>query len=187
MNTRERLDIYDLYDLLLEQLRDLYDGELQQLKVFREFDESANSFELEEMVASLERETKNQVSRLSKIFKMLEEEPDGEYCEGIRGLIAEAKKLTSRCKNPEVCDAGLITSIQHINHYEMAGYGTAIAYAKTIEKDDIAELLLESLREEKEADLNLSELAHDHINADAKWTTLIQKVNTGIEGLARIR
>lgn len=187
MNLQSTLDIYDLYDLLLEQLRDLYDGELQQLKVLPGLNEMATSFELGEIIDSHERETKNQVMRLKKIFKLLDENPDGEYCEGIRGLIAEARKLADRCKNEEVCDAALITAIQHINHYEMAGYGTAVAYAKTLGRDEIAELLLETLREEKDADMGLSNLAENYINADAKWTSLIGKVTSDPEGMTRIR
>ena len=73
-------------------------------------------------------------------------------------------------------DAALITAIQHINHYEMAGYGTAVAYAKALERHDVAEKLLESLREEKRADMGLSDLAENQVNIDAKWTSIIRKL-----------
>jgi len=169
-------EIFDLYDLMMEQLRDLYDGEKQQLEVFPEFNDMASTFELREIVEHHEKETKRQAVRLESIFTMLDEEPKGESCDGIRGLISEAKKLTRRCKNPEVIDAALITSIQHINHYEMAGYGTAIAYAKALDRHDVAEALLDSLREEKRADWGLSDLAEGQINIDAKWTSLVNKI-----------
>ena len=169
-------DIFDLYDLMMEQLRDLYDGEKQQLEVFPKFDEMASSYELQEIIEHHEQETKRQAVRLESIFTLLDESPSGESCDGIRGLINEALKLVRRCKNPEVLDAALITSIQHINHYEMAGYGTAIAYAKALERHDVAEALLDTLREEKRADWGLSDLAEGQINTDAKWNSLVEKI-----------
>lgn len=169
-------EILDLYDLMLEQIRDLYDGELQQMKVFPKFDVLANSFELREIIERHQIETERQIARLESIFSLLKEEPAGEQSDGIKGIIKEAVKLTRRCKNPEVCDAGLITSIQHINHYEIAGYGAAISYAKIIGRHEIAELLLESIREEKNADWGLSTLAEGQININAKWTSLVNKV-----------
>lgn len=171
-------DILDLYDLMLEQIRDLYDGEQQQLAYLAEAEKQADSFDLKEIVRMHRRETKKHLSRLENIFKILREEPAGEECDGIKGLIKEAMKLADRCKNSEVCDAGLITSIQHINHYEMAGYGTAIAYSKVLERHDIGELLLKTLREEKEADMELSDLAEDQVNVNAKWTAIVEKSAT---------
>lgn len=168
-------EIFDLYDLLLEQLRDLYDGEQQQLDILPKLDELADSFELEEIVEYHRKETIRQKDRLEKIFRLLKEEPEGESCDGIKGLIRETIKLARRCKNPEVRDASIITSLQHINHYEMAGYGTAIAYTKQLNRHDIAELLLETLREEKASDMGLSEIAENHINPDARWSFIVEK------------
>lgn len=142
--------IFDLYDMMLEQFRDLYDGERQQLNYLFDADEQATSFELEEIIQIHRWETKKQLSRLEEEFNILDEEPTGESCDGIKGFINEAQKLTKRCKNSETLDAALVTAIQHINHYEMAGYGTAIAFAKALAQHDIAEFLLDTLREEKE-------------------------------------
>ncbi len=169
-------EIVDLYDLLLEQLRDLYDGEKQQIEVLPKLDELADSFELEEIIEYHRKETLRQKERLEEIFQKLEEEPEGESCDGIKGLIKEMMKLAQRCKNPEVCDAGLITSMQHINHYEIAGYGTAISYAKQLDRHDIGELLWETLREEKASDMGLSEIAESQINPDARWSFIVDKV-----------
>ncbi|NGP76582.1 DUF892 family protein [Balneolaceae bacterium YR4-1] len=171
----KNVEIFDLYDLLMEQLRDLYDGEQQQLEILPKLDELADSFELEEIVEYHRKETIRQKDRLEKIFRLLKEEPEGESCDGIKGLIRETLKLARRCKNPEVRDASIITSLQHINHYEMAGYGTAIAYAKQLNRHDLAELLLETLREEKASDMGLSEIAENHINPDAKWSFIVEK------------
>ncbi|MDX1586627.1 MAG: DUF892 family protein [Balneolaceae bacterium] len=168
-------EIFDLYDLLLEQLRDLYDGEQQQLDILPKLDELADSFELEEIIEYHRKETIRQKDRLDKVFRQLKEEPEGESCDGIKGLIRETLKLARRCKNPEVRDAAIITSLQHINHYEMAGYGTAIAYCKQLRRHDIAEILLETLREEKASDMGLSEIAENHINPDAKWSFIVEK------------
>lgn len=176
---KEEMEIFDLYDLMLEQLRDLYDGEKQQLKVFPEFDRLAYSPELREIVERHELETERQVVRLKSIFNMLDEKPEGESCDGINGLIKEALKLARRCRSSEVIDAALITSIQHINHYEMAGYGTAVSYAKALDRHEVAEILLESLREEKKADWGLSDLAEGQINPDAKWSSLVEKIEAG--------
>lgn len=168
-------EIFDLYDLMIEQLRDLYDGERQQLNYLLEADEQASSFELDEIIQMHRRETKEQISRLEEVFNIIDEEPSGESCDGIKGIISEAQKLSKRCKNPEARDAALVTAIQHINHYEMAGYGTAIAFAKAHGQHDIAEILLDTLREEKRADMGLSDLAEDKINPDAKWSTIVKK------------
>lgn len=175
MSDMKEPDILDLYDLMLEQIRDLYDGENQQLDYLSEAEKQASAFDLLEIIRLHRRETEKQAERLNDIFDILHEEPAGEECDGIKGLIKEALKLAHRCKNPEVCDAGLITSIQHINHYEMAGYGTAIAYAKVLERHDIAEPLLETLREEKKADMELSDIAEEHVNINAKWTSIVEK------------
>ncbi|WP_445664654.1 YciE/YciF ferroxidase family protein [Fodinibius sp. AD559] len=175
METKTKQEILDLYDLMLEQLRDLYDGERQQLNYLLKADEQVTAFELDEIIQMHRRETKRQLERIEEVFKILNEKPTGETCDGIKGIIDEALKLTERCKNPEVRDAALVTAIQHINHYEIAGYGTAIAYAKAHEQHDIAELLLETLREEKRADMGLSDLAQDRINPDAKWTNIVEK------------
>lgn len=165
-------DIIDLYDLLLEQLRDLYDGEQQQLKAFAKLDRIAHSFELTETVTFHRKETMQQLERLNTLFEGLDEDPGGESCDGIKGLIKEMMKLSGRCKNNDVRDAGLITALQHINHYEMAGYGTAVAYAKQLDHHDVAQLLLESLREEKASDIELSKIAQNHINPHARWSAI---------------
>ncbi|MFH5886438.1 ferritin-like domain-containing protein [Halalkalibaculum sp. DA3122] len=178
MAKEKETEIFDLYDLMLEQLRDLYDGEQQQLEALPTFNKKAFSFELREIIEWHEGETKRQLVRLDSIFNILQEQPEGEHCDGIKGLISEAYKLHARCQNPEVCDAALITAIQHINHYEIAGYGTAIAYAKALERHEVAELLLKSLGEERQADYGLSDLAEGQINPDAKWSSLIKKIES---------
>ncbi len=169
-------DILDLYDLMIGQLRDLYDGEQQQIEFLNAMYDAADSFMLEEIIDYHSRETRIQIDRLKRIFEILNEQPEGEHSEGISGIIFGARRMVGRCGNEEVRNAAIITAIQHINHYEMAGYGTALAFAKTLERHDIGNLLLETLREEKRADMGLSDLAEGQINVDAKWTSLVEKV-----------
>ena len=168
-------DLINLYDLMIEQLRDLYDGELQQKKVLPKFKKEAESERLQDIIGAHIRDTKHQITRLEEIFSNLSEKPEGEHCKGMKGLIKEALQLIERSADPEVLDAGLITSLQHINHYEIAGYGTAIAYAKALGNHTLAANLLHSLREEKRSDEELSDLALGFINRRAKRTGIAKK------------
>lgn len=168
-------EIFDLYDLMMEQLRDLYDGEQQQIEALKRFDNMASSPELRELIEHHQNDTKYQLRRLEMIFEHLDEEQEGESCDGMRGLILETDKLVDRCSNNEVRDAAIITSLQHMNHYEIAGYGTAISYAKVLGRTQMVGMLMETLREEKNADLGLSDLADMQVNLDARWHTLVMR------------
>jgi len=169
-------DIIDLFDLMLEQLRDLYDGVNIKLRFLSKADEMADSEELDEMILAHKKQSHNQLERLEMVFSKLAVDPTGEECAGLKALTKESLKVAKRCKIPEVRDASLITSIQHIHHYEMAGYGTAIAYAKVLKRHDLAEILLNNLREDKDADNSLSDLAIKEINLSATWDTLISNL-----------
>lgn len=174
-------DIIDLYDLMLEQLRDLYDGIHHKLTFLDMADVEADALELDELILSYRKQTLAQRDRLRRIFLMLDESSKGEVCVGLKALSNASFKLAKRCKVPEVRDASLITSLQHIHHYEMAGYGTAIAFCKVLKRHDIAEILLNNLLEDKDADLSLSELAEDEINIRATWDTLVTQIQKGVE------
>ncbi|MDZ7806441.1 MAG: DUF892 family protein [Gracilimonas sp.] len=171
-------DIIDLYDLMMEQLRDLHDGVNRKMKFLEEAVDISDSDELDELIIVQIKQSKLQKERLLKVFKILDESPEGENCIGIKSLIEASMGLANRCKNEEVRDASLITSIQHINHYEVAGYGTSIAYAKVLEQHDVAEPLLNNLRETKDADVWLSELAEKDINRSATWNALVVAAQT---------
>ncbi|MEX2344462.1 MAG: DUF892 family protein [Balneolaceae bacterium] len=160
--------IQNLYDLLLNRLRYLYDGEVQQLDFLENLIELPDSVDLQDNIDYQIRETVQQKNRLEKIFTHLNEPSENGPCLGIRAIIQETKNITEACKTKPACDAAIITAIQHINHYEIAGYGTAIAYAKILNKHNIAGILLDSLREEKTADMELSDLAIEHVNLEAK-------------------
>lgn len=171
-------DIIDLYDLLMEQLRDLYDGVKQKEKFLKRAVKISKSDDLDELILAQKKQAKSQKQRLDHVFNLLNEDASGEHCKVMKALIKNSIELAERCKIPEVKDASLITSIQHMNHYELAGYGTSIAYAKVLKRHDIAEILLHSLREDKDADTWLSDLAETEINQSATWDALVAAVES---------
>ncbi|MHB0949152.1 MAG: ferritin-like domain-containing protein, partial [Gemmatimonadaceae bacterium] len=113
------------------------------------------------------RVTERQAKRLEKITKALGEKPTGKKCVGMKGLIEEAKELIAEKPEPEVLDAGLLAAAQHVEHYEMAGYGTVRTYARELGYDDQAELLQATLDEEQQTDEELTLLAESSINLEA--------------------
>lgn len=160
--------INNLYDLMLNQLRDLNDGNLRQREFLNDLTDLPDSPELQTSIDYYTRETKLQNNRLSQVFTLLNEDSQNGDCAGIRAMIKASKNMLKECTNSAVCDAAIITVVQHMNHYEIAGYGTAISYAKVLEKHDIARILLDSLRECKNADSELSDVALKHINLEAR-------------------
>ena len=128
----------------------------------------AQSEELKAAFAEHWEETMEQIGRLKNIFKMLDSKAEGKECPALKGLIQETEALLSDAKNPAVLDAGLIGCAQAVEHYEMARYGTLKAWAEQLEMEDAAELLEETLEEEKAADEKLSELAFGGLNEEAE-------------------
>ena len=112
--------------------------------------------------------TQEQVKRLEQIFEKLERSPRGKKCKGMEGLIAEGQELMEEEAEPEVLDAGLISAAQHVEHYEMAGYGTVRTYARLLGYNDAADLLQKTLDEEGQTDERLTKLAESGINLEAK-------------------
>lgn len=159
--------IKNLYHLFLNQLYDLYDGNIRQLKFLNDLINRADSTDLQDNIDQYHRETKRQNNRLNQIFVLLNEDSSNGSCYGIKAMIKGTEKLLESCNNSAVCDAAIITAVQHINNYEIAGYGTALSYAKALNKHEIGRILLDSLRECKNADAELSELALNEINSGA--------------------
>jgi ferritin-like metal-binding protein YciE len=108
------------------------------------------------------------VKRLERIAKMLGEKPTGKKCHGMEGLIEEGKEIIKEKPEPNVLDAGLIAKAQHVEHYEMAGYGTCRTWARTLGYTAQAELLQMTLDEEQQTDLDLTALAEAMVNVDAE-------------------
>jgi ferritin-like metal-binding protein YciE len=112
-------------------------------------------------------ETKNQVQRLEEIFQQMEVSHRGKKCKAMEGILEEGKEIVDEDAEPHVKDAALIAAAQRVEHYEIAAYGTAIEFAKSLGNDKTAELLHATLEEEKAADTKLTHLAETNINMEA--------------------
>jgi len=156
-----------LHEAFVEELRDTYDAEKQLTKALPKMAKAANSPELKEAIESHLEETRNQVQRLEQVFAAVEEKARGKHCEGIAGIIEEGQAVMQEDYDEATADALLIAAAQRAEHYEMAAYGTLIAWARAMGHDDAADLLQETLDEEKAADEKLNELAEGGINEQA--------------------
>jgi len=160
-----------LQELYVEQLRDLYDGEQQIIKALPEMIEAATSQDLKGALSEHLQVTQTQAARLEQIFDTFGEKAKGERCKGIEGVIEEGSDLIDDIKDVDVRDAAIIASAQRVEHYEMAGYGTARTYARLLGEEEASQLLQQTLDEEKEADQRLTELADD-VNVAAESGTM---------------
>lgn len=160
------MDMESLKDLFVDELKDLYSAENQILKALPKMIKKTTSEELKAGFEKHLKETEVHVERLEIIFKELEESPKGKKCKGMEGVIADGKELMEEDANPEVMDAGLIGAAQHVEHYEMAGYGCVRTYAELLGHNDFARLLQKTLDEERATDEKLTELARN-INVEA--------------------
>jgi ferritin-like metal-binding protein YciE len=161
------IKLENLQNLFVEQLRDLYDGEKQITKALPKLIEKANNPELKDALQEHLDVTNEQIKRLEQIFHILGEKASGETCKGMKGVLAEGDSVVGDAEDNSVRDASIIASAQRVEHYEIAGYGTVRTYAKLLGKNDIANLLEQTLQEEKEADQTLSEIA-ESVNVEAK-------------------
>lgn len=156
-----------LNDLYVDELRDLYNAETQLLEALPKMAEAATHRELKAAFKEHLTVTKEQVKRLEQIFKDLGESPEGKICKGMKGLIAEGNEAIKEIKDPDVRDAALIGAAQRVEHYEMAGYGTARTFARRLGYTDAAKLLDTTIHEEGDADHKLTQIAESQINEDA--------------------
>src|SRR5436305_14213871 len=123
-NKEELMKLESLKGLYLEQLRDLYSAETQIIDALPRMAEAAGSADLRKAFNDHLRQTEEHVRRLERIFQSFQENPKGETCEGMKGLLKEGSKMMKMSGDPSVIDAGLIAAAQRVEHYEMAGYGT---------------------------------------------------------------
>jgi ferritin-like metal-binding protein YciE len=154
-------------DLLLEELRDIYHAEKQLLKALPKMAKKAKSDKLRQAFEQHLEETNGQVERLEQVFEHLDKPARGKRCEAMQGLIEEAQEMMDEIKTPEVLDAALIAGAQKVEHYEIASYGTVHALAEAMGHKEVAQLLEQTLQEEKETDRKLNELAISDINKKA--------------------
>jgi ferritin-like metal-binding protein YciE len=157
-----------LRELYVEGIKDLYSAENQILKGLPRMIKAASHTQLKRAFTKHEAETRKQVKRLEQIARELGEKPTGKKCVGMEGLIQEARELLAEKPEPNVLDAGLISAAQHVEHYEMAGYGTCRTWARLLGYEKQAQLLQQTLDEEQATDLLLTEIATSQINIDAE-------------------
>lgn len=157
-----------LQELYLEQLRDIYDAENQLTKALPKMAKKATNEELRAAFEQHLEQTQEQISRLDRIFEELGQKSKGHKCEAMKGLLEEGKQMMEEDADDDVMDAGLICAAQKVEHYEIATYGCLRTYAEMLGFDDQADLLQETLDEEKDTDDNLTELAVTCINLEAE-------------------
>ena len=157
----------NLEDLFEHEIQDLYSAEKQAIEALPKMAKKTVDPKLKAAFEKHLEETKGQKQRLEQIFTLLDLKPGRKKCQAMAGLIAESEDMIDENATPEVKDAGLIASAQRMEHYEIAGYGTAAHYAEQLGKQDAAKLLNQTLAEEQKTDTLLNDLAKGSINQKA--------------------
>lgn len=160
-------DIKTMNDLFVHQLKDMYYAENQIVEALPKMIEKASSPELKQGLQAHLSETRNQVARLEQIFRMQGVTAKQVDCPAMDGLIKEADQVSGDIADKAVLDAGIIAAAQSVEHYEIARYGTLIAWAKELGQNDCVSLLIQTLDEEKGADKKLTVLAENRVNRAA--------------------
>ena len=165
------MKIDSLETLLQEELKDLYDAEKRLTKALPKMAKKARNEELREALQEHLEVTRGQVSRLEQIFDMMGMKAKGKTCAGMKGIIEEGEDTMSEDAAPVLKDAAIIGAAQRVEHYEISAYGTARAFAERLGNNEAAELLQQTLDEEKEADVKLTDISE----------RLLQEVPVGAE------
>ena len=156
-----------LHDLMLGFMQDIYYAERQILKALPKMAKAAQNDDLKQALLHHREETQGQVERLQKAFEALGKQARGHTCEAINGLIEEGEEVVQEVPEGVVRDAGILANAQAVEHYEMARYGTIVAWAKSCGEQEVAQLMHETLEEEKKADTLLNDLANKQVNKQA--------------------
>jgi ferritin-like metal-binding protein YciE len=159
-----------LHDAFIDELRDTYDAEKQLTKALPKLAKAASNPKLRQAFETHLEETQDQIERLEQVFETLDEKARGKHCDGMAGIIEEGKSIMEEDFDETTMDACLIAAGQRAEHYEMAAYGTLVAWAQAMGHADAANLLQKTLDEEKAADRKLSGLAEGGINQGAAET-----------------
>src|SRR5678815_172358 len=148
-----------LHDAFIDELRDTYDAEKQLTKALAKLAKATSNPDLRDAFETHLEETRGQIERLEQVFESLDERARGKHCDGIAGIIEEGKSIMEEEFDETTMDACLIAAGQRAEHYEMAAYGTLVAWARAMGHDEAADLLQQTLDEEKAADKTLTKLA----------------------------
>ncbi|MBV8829914.1 MAG: ferritin-like domain-containing protein [Acidobacteriaceae bacterium] len=162
-----RTELSSLHDLFRNQIEDLYDAEQRLVEALPKMAEAASSPQLKQAFQSHLEETRGHVTRLEQVFESLAQEPKRETCQAMKGLIAEGEEAIKAKGDSAVKDAALIAAAQRVEHYEMAGYGTARTLANQLAYERPASVLQQTLEEEKAADQKLTNIAESSVNTQA--------------------
>jgi ferritin-like metal-binding protein YciE len=162
------MKLNNLKDLLIHELKDLYNAENQIVKALPKMAKAASSEKLNAAFQDHLKETKTQIERLDRVFEIVGEKATGEKCKAMEGIIREAEDMMEQEAEKSVMDAALIASAQRVEHYEIAGYGTVCTYAKQLGMTDVLDLLQMTLSEEKKTDEKLTFIAEQTINIKAE-------------------
>ena len=162
------MKLSNLEVLFVHELKDIYDAEKQLTRALPKMARNAASEELADALEEHLKETKDQMKRLERIFRSLDESPGRKKCAGMAGLLEEGDSMMEEEGDDDVKDAALIASGQKVEHYEMAAYGCLVAWAEQLGYDDAVKLLEMSLEEEKAADEKLTEVA-SNVNFEADY------------------
>jgi ferritin-like metal-binding protein YciE len=161
------MELDTLRELYVDGLKDLWSAETQLVKALPRMAKAATHPQLKRAFLKHEKQTQQHVKRIERICRELDESPRGKKCVGMEGLIEEGKELIKEKPDKDVLDAGLISAAQHVEHYEMAGYGTCRTWARLLGYEGQAQLLQTTLDEEQQTDLDLTTLAESSINLEA--------------------
>lgn len=156
-----------LRELFIDELKDIVYAERALVKALPKMAKNASEPKLIAAIEDHIAVTEGQVQRLEQIFEILGESSRGKKCDAIEGLIKEGEGIMEETEVGPVRDAGIISASQKIEHYEIASYGTLVAFANTLGEDEVAQLLGQTLAEEKQADIALTESAYNSINFEA--------------------
>lgn len=161
-----------LLEFFVDQLKDIYWAEKHLLKALPKMQKAATTEELQSAIETHTEQTQVHVERLEEVFELLEEKAQAKKCEAMEGLVEEGQSVIEETeKGTATRDVGIIIAAQKVEHYEIAAYGGLATLAKTLGRDDVAEILAETLAEEKETDELLTEIAESNINISAATET----------------
>lgn len=161
-------NIKDLKDMLIHELRDLYSAESQLSEALPKVSKAASNDKLKKAIDEHYKETLRQKERLDQISEILDVDLHGVTCNAMEGLIEENEEIIKAKAQPDVKDAGLIAGAQKVEHYEIASYGTCVNFAERLGLEEVADLLAETLEEEKQADSKLNRIALKTVNVKAE-------------------
>ncbi|MBJ6119756.1 ferritin-like domain-containing protein [Pontibacter sp. BT310] len=162
------MKLNNLNDLLIHELKDIYNAEQQITKALPKMMKATSSNQLKKAFEDHLMVTEQQIERLEKVFELMGEKAKGEKCKAMEGIIREAESMMEERADASVMDAALIASAQRVEHYEIAAYGTVCTYAKQLGMNDVLKLLLKTLDEEKKTDELLTTIAESSVNIKAE-------------------